>query len=300
MNFNIRVFTRADLINFKPEHDSFVGIDSDGCVFPTMEIKQKKCIHKTIVSHWHLEKIEKYARESAEFVNLYSIHRGNNRFPCLLWTFDLLRERPEVIAANVKLPEFKSLKKFVDSGAPLSNSELEKSVKASGDRELASILQWSEEVNAAIAGAVRKIKPFKWVRKSFEAIRKHSDAICVSQTPAEALVREWAEHDLTGYVKAIAGQELGAKREHIRMAAQRRYPGDKILMIGDSPGDLSAARDNHARFYPINPGREAASWERFYKEAYNKFLTGTYAGEYEDRLIGEFKALLPSVPPWKK
>lgn len=296
----IHVFTKNDLLNFKPEHDSFVGIDSDGCVFPTMEIKQKKCFHKFIVSHWQLEKIEKYVRESAEFVNLHSIHRGTNRFPCLVMTMDLIRNRPEVLAAGVKLPEFKSLKKFIDSGVPLSNSELEKAVKTTGDEELASVLQWSKDVNADIAKTVKNVQPFRWVRESLEEIKKKSDAICVSQTPTEALVREWDEHNLMEYVKVIAGQELGTKREHIQMATKNRFPGDKILMIGDAPGDKSAAKGNNAHFFPINPGHEEESWERFYKDAYARFLSGSYNGSYESKLINEFEKLLPAVPPWSR
>jgi hypothetical protein len=30
------------------------------------------------------------------------------------------------------------------------------------------------------------------------------------------------------------------------------------------------------------------------------FLAGEYAGDYETKLIAEFEALLPEVPPWKK
>lgn len=294
------VFTRDNLINFKPEHDFFTGIDSDGCVFPTMDIKQKKCFHKIIVSHWHLEKIEKYVRESAEFVNLYSIHRGKNRFPCLLMSIDLIRDRPEVVASKVKLPEFKSLKKFINSGVPLSNAELEKAVNTSGDEELASVLKWSKDVNADIAKTVKNVAPFRWVRESLQEIKKSADAICVSQTPTEALMREWEEHNLMGFVRIIAGQELGTKKEHIHLAANNRYDSSKILMIGDAPGDQSAAKGNSAHFYPINPGHEEASWERFYKEAFDKFLNGTYGGSYENNLIKEFEALLPANPPWKQ
>ena len=45
-------------------------------------------------------------------------------------------------------------------------------------------------------------------------------------------------------------------------------------MIGDAPGDLKAARANDALFFPINPGHEDESWERFYEEAVHKFLAG--------------------------
>ena len=295
----MRKYTKSDLENFQPRHDSFVGIDSDGCVFPTMEIKQKQCFHKLIVKHWGLEKIEKYVRETAEFVNLYSRNRGQNRFPCLLLVMELLQERPEVAASGVALPDCSSLKKFITSGVPLSNDELAKA--ASVDPGLQPLLDWSYAVNADIAQTVKNVPPFPWVRESLEKIKKHSDAICVSQTPTEALVREWEENDLMEYVSIIAGQELGSKTEHLQMAAGGgRYPEGKVLMIGDALGDLRAARATHSCFYPINPGGEAASWQRFYNEAYDKFLTGDYLGAYADGLIAEFERLLPDTPPWKR
>ena len=296
---NSITFTKEDLLNLKPEHDTFVGIDSDGCVFDTMEIKQKKCFHKLIVSHWHLEPVEKYLREAAEFVNLYSKTRGKNRFPCVVMAIDLIRDRPEVKATGVKLPELPSLKQFIDSGLPLGNPSLEAMVKETGDEELASVLEWSKAVNSEIAQTVKNVPPFKWVRESFEKIQGHSDAICVSQTPNEALVREWQEHGLMGYVKIIAGQELGTKTEHLQMATQDRYVSDKILMIGDAPGDMKAAKGVNAHFYPINPGHEVESWERFCDEAYDMFLDGSYGGEYEEKVTAEFDKLLPERPPWK-
>ena len=295
-----RGITRDDLIHFKPQHETFVGIDSDGCVFPTMEIKQRQCFHKLIVSQWRLEKIERYVRESAEFANLYSKYRGRNRFPCLFLCIDLIRNRPEVLASGVKLPAFTSLKKFIESGVPLGNPALEKLARETGDEELASILKWSKDVNAAIFRTVKNVPPFKWVRESLDQVRAQADAICVSQTPTEALVREWQAHDLMDYVKVIAGQELGTKQEHLQMAAQGRYPADRILMIGDAPGDFSAAQGVHGHFFPINPGHEEASWERFQKEAFNKFMHGTYGGVYEEALIEEFNQLLPETPPWIK
>jgi hypothetical protein len=72
------------------------------------------------------------------------------------------------------------------------------------------------------------------------------------------------------------------------------------LMVGDAPGDMAAARANSALFFPINPGYEEASWQRFYQEAMHKFLAGAYAGEYEAALIADFERLLPEVPPWKR
>jgi hypothetical protein len=53
-----------------------------------------------------------------------------------------------------------------------------------------------------------------------------------------------------------------------------------------------------ACFYPINPGHEEASWQRFLDEACERFLAGTYAGAYEAALIAEFDRHLPEHPPW--
>ncbi len=294
------VHSQDDLIALKPRHDSFVGIDSDGCVFPTMELKQKQCFHALIISQWKLEPIGARVREAAEFVNLYSKYRGQNRFPSLLKVFELLSDRPEVRASGVVLPPTNALKAFIDSGRPLSNAELERQVAETRDPDLTALLQWSLDVNAEIARKVKNIAPFPWVRESLDAILRHSDAICVSQTPTEALVREWEENHLTHYVTVIAGQELGTKAEHLMLAAKGKYPDDRVLMIGDALGDLRAARAVNAHFFPINPGEETASWELFATEAYARFRNGAYGGTYETGLIKHFESLLPDTPPWKR
>ena len=288
------------LVEMVVEHRFFVGIDSDGCVFDTMEIKHKECFTPNIIKHWGLQAVSKYAREAAEFVNLYSTWRGVNRWPALIKVFDLLRERPEVQRRHAEIPEAPSIRAFIASGRPLSNDSLREVVQETNDPELKRALAWSEAVNATIADMVHGVPPFPYVRESLTAITKHADAIVVSQTPVEALVREWQEHDIDGWVKVIAGQEMGKKTEHIRWASEGRYADDHKLMIGDAPGDLKAARDNGAFFYPVNPGHEEESWQRFHEEAFDRFIAGTYAGAYKDELIASFEAALPSVPPWKR
>jgi hypothetical protein len=294
------VFTREQLKEFEASFDYFVGIDSDGCVFPSMEIKQKQCFQPAMMDHWNLHSIEKYLREAAEFVNLYSKMRGRNRFLSLVDSLDLLRERPEVVESGVEIPEFGSLRKWIASTTKLGNPELQEVVDEGGDPELKKVLEWSLDVNERVAQTVKRMAPFEWALKSLKMMPKQADTICVSQTPTEALVREWAENDIRQYVHIIAGQELGTKTEHISLATGGKYENSKIIMIGDAPGDRTAAKDNAALFYPINPDGEEASWERFHEEAFGKFLDGTYAGDYEAKLIHEFEDALPETPPWKE
>lgn len=287
------------MLGLRPAHATFVGIDSDGCVFDTMELKQKQCFHPLIIAHWRLEPIAAAVREVAEFTNLYSRRRGRNRFESLLTTFEMLSRRPDVAAAGVALPALDGLRDFVASGVALGDPALRRRVLETGNPGLASVLAWSEAVNARVAEVAGAAPPFPGARQSLERIRRESDAVCVSQTPFEALVREWTHHGLAHCVSVIAGQEVGSKAEHIRAATRDRYAPDRILMIGDAPGDMETARATGVRFYPIAPTREAECWARFRGEAYDRFLAGTYAGTYERERIAEFLALLPETPPWE-
>tara|TARA_B100000809_G_scaffold226341_1_gene237909 strand:- start:7075 stop:7977 length:903 start_codon:yes stop_codon:yes gene_type:complete len=290
--------TREDLQSFTPEHETFVGIDSDGCVFDSMEIKQKACFHPLIIQHWNLGAVDELVRETASFVNLYSKGRGVNRFVALLSVFDLLAARPEVRSAGVALPDMTDLQQMVNSGAELSNEGLRRHIDRTGSDVLASLYDWSLAVNHKVADTAQGIPPFEYARKSLARIRATSDAVCVSQTPTEALIREWHENAIDGEVRLIAGQELGTKQEHLLMATEGRYAEGKVLMIGDAPGDRKAAVGAGALFYPIDPGNENESWRCFHEEAYDRFLAGTYAGTYEAERIEGFEALLPEHPPW--
>ena len=291
---------QAPLRNFEPKHDFFVGIDSDGCVFDTMEVKHKECFIPNIIKHYNLAAVSKYAREAGEFVNLYSKHRGINRWPALLMVFDLLAERPEVRHRGAKLPEVPTLREWAKTEKALGNPQLKAAMEKTGDPVLKHALAWSEAVNASIAEIVHDVPPFPFVRESFAALSAKADMICVSQTPGEALQREWEEHDIAKYAAVIAGQEMGSKTEHLKLAAAGKYPVERCLMIGDAPGDFKAARANGFLFFPVNPGHEDESWQRFHEEGMQRFLSGEYAGEYEAKRIAEFEAILPEVPPWKR
>lgn len=289
------------LLEMEPKYAYFVGIDSDGCAFDTMEIKHKECFCPNTINYWDLQGVSKYAREAVEFVNLYSAWRGVNRWPALVKVFDLLRERPEVQRRNVAITEAAQIRAFMADGAfPKSNDGLVAYKEAHPAGELDKALAWSLAVNATIADMVHSIPPFPFVRESLQFLHDKADMIVVSQTPDEALFREWQEHHIDGFVRAIAGQEKGTKSQHIQWAAGGKYEPDHILMIGDAPGDMKAARDNKAVFFPINPGHEEESWQRFYEEGVHKFLAGEFKGAYEDGLVAEFQKFMPETPPWKR
>jgi len=293
------------LKEFKPKKDFFVGIDSDGCVFDTMGIKQRECFCPWMIGYFGLQPVALAARQCKEFADLFSKTRGANRHKTIKRILtELLPSHPMVKARGFKVPQFPHYFAWVDDpGSLLSNDGLKQAIESSTDpkarEELELALQWSERVNATIKDIVKGIPPFPYVRESLEKIHPQADIIVVSATPYEALTREWQEHDIAGYVDIIAGQEMGTKTQHLSYAAKGKYPKDHVLMIGDAPGDMKAAKANDALFYPINPGEEIESWKRFHDEAFDKFINGQYAGSYEEKLIAEFEQKLPENPPWE-
>jgi len=264
-----------------------------------MEIKHKECFCPNFIKHFNLQVISKYAREAWEFVNLYSQSRGCNRFQALIKTIDLLKVRPEVIARKAKMPDLTILAEWIKVESKLGNPALEKFALETKNPVIDMVLGWSKAVNKSIEEMVFGIPPFPYVQKSLERIYTEADLMVVSQTPYEALKREWEENEIEHFIRIIAGQELGTKSEHLKYAAKGKFPDNKILMIGDAPGDLKAAKSNGVLFFPINPGHEEGSWERFYNEGIKKFFNGSFEGAYESSLIKYFQEFLPEKPNWE-
>lgn len=279
-----------------PKHDFLVGIDSDGCTFDTMELKHKECFIPHTVNFYELQAVSKYAREAAEFVNLYSKSRGINRFPALVETLQWLQKRPEVAARGITIEVPRAVEQWIAEESKLGNPTLTEKVAATGDSELQRALDWSLAVNETIARTVRGVPPFPCVRESLVRLQGQADMLVCSATPNEALTAEWTEHEMDQYVEAICGQESGSKKETLSNAAH--YAPDHTLMIGDAPGDCRAAEANNCLFFPINPGEEEASWQRFLDEGIDKFLKQEFAGDYQQQLLAKFDSYLPAQPPW--
>lgn len=293
------------LKDFKPQYEFFIGIDSDGCAFDTMAIKQQECFCPWMIGCFGLQPVARAARECKDFADLFSKTRGENRHKTLKRILtELLPTHPMVRSRKFKVPQLPYYFAWVDDpGSTLSNSGLKQVIdQAEGDarKELELALAWSERVNWAIKKIVKNVPPFPFVRESLEKTQSKADIIVVSATPGEALAREWSEHDVAKYVGVMAGQEMGTKAQHLQYATKGRYKENHVLMVGDALSDLNAAKANNALFYPVNPGGEDASWKRFRDEALDRFFKGQYAGAYEKKLIEEFDRCLPEKPPWTK
>ncbi len=289
----------AELKAIPKKHEYFICFDSDGCIFDSMEIKQKECFCPNFIKHFKMQAASKYAREVWEFVNLYSKDRGCNRFIAVKKALELIRDWDVFANRGVKAPEIHDLEAWMKVETKLGNPTLKAKLAETGSKELKWIYAWSTDVNMSIESIVHGVPPFPGVKKVLEEGLSKADMIVVSQTPMEALVREWKENKIEHFVSFIAGQEHGTKTEHIKYAAEGKYEKSKILMVGDAPGDHKAAKANDALFFPIIPGDEEASWAELGGEGLKRFFNGTFAGAYQDALLAAFDKALPSLPPWK-
>lgn len=289
----------AELKALPKRHDFFVGIDSDGCVFDTMEVKQKECFCPNFIRYFGFQAASKYAREVWEFVNLYSKTRGCNRFLAVARALELIAEREEITARGITVPAMTRMRRWITEETKLGNPTLKALVEQEPCDELKMLYGWSVEVNEWIAKTVHDVPPFPGFTDAAAKMHEQADIMVVSQTPLEALAREWKENKIDHFVNFIAGQEHGTKTEHIKYATEGKYAAGHVLMLGDAPGDQKAAFANNALFFPIIPGQEEASWKRLHQEGLDRFFNGTFAGSYQEELIAEFGRALPAEPPWK-
>jgi phosphoglycolate phosphatase-like HAD superfamily hydrolase len=310
----------------------FVGIDSDGCVFDTMETKHREAFIPALIKTYELDHIAGLVEEVWCYVNLYSRDRGINRFCGLIRTIEelqkhpVLRRFPGVLAAI--LPDLRPLKSWADRTNSLSNESLIAEIRRlrdvrSGSNqnnstgrdidewivELNRCLDWSLAVNDLAREHVSSAEAFSNVynflrminpegNDNASATAKDTGMVVISQSPSALLESQWRSAGFSRYMDAIHGQEDGTKttilQQYINNGLQAR-----MLVVGDAPGDLEAARKAGAWFFPIIPRHEAESWSRLAYEGWPLFATGCYNLEYQNRLLDDFFSCLPSQAPWE-
>lgn len=287
-----------ELTDMKPGHEYFIGFDSDGCVFDSMDIKHKECFCPAFIDNYNLQGISNLARRVWEFVNLYSSARGLNRFLAAIQALDILRACDESKVRGIPVPSVSDLVIWTNSVSNLGQAALEEEVNRNHSPGLRQALTWSKDVSDSVKKIIRNLPPFPQVTEVLNHAYKKADLMVVSQTPGADLEREWSEYDIDQFVRIIAGQERGSKTEHLRFGAAGKYPDNHILVVGDAPGDLAAARDNGALFFPIIPGAESESWDKLRDEGLDRLFSNTYAGAFQDRLLKKFDRAVPDVDSW--
>lgn len=267
---------------YEKSSEFLVCVDSDGCAMDTMEIKHRKCFAPEMIKTWNLFEKEDYILNLWYDLNLYTRTRGINRFKGLAETFKIISKE------GIEIKDLDSIIKWVETTNELSNNSLRREIEKTDSEGLKMTLAWSLAVNESIENLPQDDEPFEGVKVGLEGISKLADISVVSSANGEALDSEWNRHDLVKYLKALLGQEAGTKQHCIAELKKKGYDANKILMVGDAPGDLHAAQNNDVNFYPILVNKEGFSWDRLLNEAVPKLIEGTFDEKYQNQLIEEF------------
>ena len=250
-----------------------VCIDSDGCAMDTMDIKHIRFFGPLAAKYFEIKNQEVYLEEWNR-VNLFSETRGINRFKGLLLSLEFAKEHGEAIE------DFSVFANWCNHTTSLSNQSLEEEIAKHNDAVLVKALDWSKAVNHGIeTELVGEDKPFEGVKSALEEISKVAQIAIVSSANSEAVNSEWKRHGLMPFVSEFFGQERGSKAAAIKEIKSLGFEKEKILMVGDAPGDLDAAKVNEVHFYPVLFGKEKESWETLVTKILPEFIDGHYNDE---------------------
>ena len=225
------------LQEFKKTKDYLICVDSDGCAMDTMDIKHFRCFGPCMVEEWGLEKWAGPILERWNEVNLYTMTRGINRFKGLALA---LRE---IDGRYTKIDGVDELERWVANAPALSNDGLKAAIEAGGGEVLKKALSWSKKVNESINALPFEVKkPFEGVLEGLRYAHESADIAIVSSANLQAVEEEWALYGLLDHVDILLAQNVGSKAFCIAELLKKGYDRDKVLMTGDAPGDLDAAR----------------------------------------------------------
>ena len=275
-----------------PSKPFFIGIDSDGTVFDSMEIKHKRVFQPVAMEIFGLSEVADDYYHIAEAINLYSTKRGINRFEALALAFKRLAEQSDA-GARV-LAGHEDLVDFIASRKGLSSSALASYNHAKQSQFLAKVLEWSRQSDALYKRIMENegTPVFPRVKTILQRALARAEVVVISSSSRATLEEDWEKAGLLPFVTRIEGQEQGNKAKQLEGAFREGREPNKALMIGDALSDFEAAKTHRMLFYPITPGDEEIAWEHFEKEALNRFFHGRYSGAYEEGLLLNFKSVL--------
>ncbi len=262
--------------SFEKKHDFLVCVDSDGCVMDTMNCKHFHCFGPCMVTEWGLEAWKDAILDRWNVINLFSMTRGINRFKGLAMALS------EIHAQYTPIAGIEKLAAWVEHAPALGNDALAKAIADSADAEeqavLSKALSWSKAVNAAIVALPEEWKvPYDGAKEGLAAAHGFADVAMVSSANRDAVEEEWGKFGLLDHTDIVLAQDVGSKAACIAAMLQFGYNREKVLMIGDAPGDRDAAEKNGVHYYPILVNHEKESWDEAIAVAFGKLRGGEYA-----------------------
>ena len=262
--------------SFVRKHDYLVCVDSDGCVMDTMNCKHFHCFGPCMVDEWELGQWRDAILERWNVVNLFSMTRGINRFKALAVCLNEIDKQYKPIVG------IEALVHWAETAPALSNDGVAKAAAEATDPDaklvLSKALSWSKAVNAAIVKLPEELKvPYDGAKEGLAAAHQFADVAMVSSANRDAVEEEWGKFGLLEHTDIVLAQDIGSKAACIAEMLKFGYDLDKVVMIGDAPGDSDAAEKNGVHYYPILVNHEKESWDEAIANGFDKLRSGDYA-----------------------
>ena len=276
--------------SFERKHDYLVCVDSDGCVMDTMNCKHFHCFGPCMVDEWELGQWREEILDRWNVINLFSMTRGINRFKGLAMALGEIHEK------YIPITGIAALRHWADTAPALSNDAVAKAAEAAEDPDaklvLSKALSWSKAVNAAIVKLPEELKvPYDGAKEGLAAVHSFADVAMVSSANRDAVEEEWGKFGLLDHTDIVLAQDVGSKAACIAAMLKFGYDLDKVVMVGDAPGDCDAAEKNNVYYYPILVNHEKESWDEALAVAFGKLQSGAFA-DYEAEKKKQFYANL--------
>ena len=260
---------------FERKRDYLICVDSDGCVMDTMNCKHFHCFGPCMVAEWGLDEWLDEILDRWNEINLFSMTRGINRFKGLAMALGEINEHYRPI------PGIAHLQRWADEAPALCNDGVAKALAEATEPDAKQIfekaLKWSKAVNAAIVELDESLKvPYDGAKEGLAAAHSFADVAMVSSANRDAVEEEWGKFGLLEHTDIVLAQDIGSKAACIAAMLRFGYDTDKVLMIGDAPGDCDAAEKNGVHYYPILVNHEKQSWDEAIAVAFEKLRNGEY------------------------
>ncbi len=261
---------------FERKHNYLICVDSDGCVMDTMNCKHFHCFGPCMVDEWELGQWKDAILDRWNVINLFSMTRGINRFKGLAMALSEISRQYKPIAGIA------ALQHWAETAPALSNDAVTRAIADSVDPDAKLIfkkaLSWSKAVNAAIVRLPEELKvPYDGAKEGLAAAHTFADVAMVSSANRDAVEEEWGKFGLLEHTDIVLAQDVGSKAACIAEMMKFGYDPNKVIMIGDAPGDCDAAEKNGVHYYPILVNHEKQSWDEAITVAFNKLQAGEYA-----------------------
>ena len=271
---------------FEKKHEFLVCVDSDGCVMDTMNCKHFHCFGPCMVTEWGLEEWKDAILDRWNVINLFSMTRGINRFKGLAMALGEIDKQYKPITGIA------ALQHWADTAPALSNDAVAKAAAEATDADAKLVfekaLSWSKAVNAAIVDLDEALKvPYNGAKEGLAAAHTFADVAMVSSANRDAVEEEWGKFGLLEHTDIVLAQDVGSKAACIKEMLKFGYDLNKVVMVGDAPGDCDAAEKNGVHYYPILVNHEKESWDEAIAVAFGKLQEGSYA-EYGVKKKKEF------------